>query len=460
MGHKIHLTALFSFAAVTLTALCLYGADTGTVNFPYKAGIEGKTTKNKLYRAAIGAEVLEKCGGGCSSARIFDSAGREIPFVILEERTTQGPPENHTLEVLSLDEKNGQSIITLRRNSEKTGNVNRMDVTTTEHDFHKHVAIDGSNDRIKWQQLGQGSIYDFSSQVGLRHTTIALRENGYRFLRFVMKDAMKQPTGQKLRLRYEGLDFSTARPADRKIGISGFAVSLQKENEETTAYDEAAISPVITRDERRKTTEVLIDTILPVETVIFEIDNPYYLRNVTIYGSKTNAKDGMAKLGGTTIHNLSIAEKKEVKNHVDIPRRSDLRYYMIVIEDQANPPLQLVKTTLRWVRKQLFFIALDDGRHYWLYAGDPSVPPASYDIAAVVRADNRENHDAQILTIGPVISNSDYKPSADSVKKEQTERFVLMSVVMLLVLVAAFFLYRLWKKAAGRGGQNDVPRGT
>lgn len=459
MRHKARLAALFTLAGALLVAHAAFGAQTGGSNFPYRAEIEGKTVNNRLYRVALGAGVLEKCGSGCKKARIFDSAGREIPFVILEERTTQGPPENHTLEVLSLDEKNGQSIITLRRNSEKTGNVNRMDVTTTDHDFHKHVAIDGSNDRIKWQQLGQGSIYDFSSQVGLRHTTVELKENGYRFLRFVMKDATKQPTGQKLRLRYEGLDFSTARPADRKISISGFAVSLQKENGEKTAYDEAAISPVITRDKRRKTTEVLIDTILPVETVIFEIDNPYYLRNVAIYGSKTNAKDGMVKLGGTTIHNLSIAEKKEVKNHVDIPRRSDLRYYMVVIEDQANPPLQLVKTTLRWVRKQLFFIALDDGRHYWLYAGDPSAPPASYDIAAVVRADNRESHDAQILTIGPVISNSDYKPSTDSVKKEQTERFVLMSVVMLLVLVAGFFLYHLWKKASNWGGQGNIPRG-
>ncbi len=450
MERKARLSALFFFIAATMTAGVLSGAETGAADFPYKAAIDGRTVKNDLYRAVLGAEALEKCGSCCRGARVIDSAGREIPFVILEERAAHVQPEYRPLEVLSLDEKNGRTTITLKRGTDDTDSINRMDIATTDRDFHKLVAISGSNDRVKWEDLGQDSIYDYSSRVGLRHTTIVLKENGYRFFQFIMKDRGKQPEGQKLRLRYEGLDFSTAGPTGGKISIKGFAVSHQKEGKEETKYDEAAISPVVTHDDKKRTTEVLIDTALPVETVIFGIDNPYYLRTVTVYGSKANKKDDMVRLCKTTIFNLSIAGKKEIKDHVDIPPAAGYRYRRIVIEDGANPPLKLERVTLRWVRKQLFFFALDDDRQYWLYAGGMSAPPVTYDIASVVRADNMASYNAQTLLIGPVVANSAYAPAADAAKKAQKERLVLTSVIMLLVVLAAFFLYGLWKKASKR----------
>ncbi|MBP1748614.1 MAG: hypothetical protein H6Q52_1153 [Deltaproteobacteria bacterium] len=418
-------------------------------NFPYKARLEGMTVKNMLYRATIGTGLFEKCSLACLNSRIFDSSGREIPYVIYSNK--EAPSEAFHLEVLSLDEKQGRSVLILKRKDDPDGMVNILEIMTNDHDFHKDVFLEGSDDKKTWHSLGQDSIYDFSSQVVLRRTAVSMNANRYRFLRLTMKERKGKIAQPGLRLHYEGLDLSTSLPRDKKIYIRGFSVTFKNGQEKKAVFDHAEIWPAISQDEKLKNTEIFVETRFPAESLVLDIDNPYYLRNVTVYGSQSKEKRDMVLLCRTSIHNLSIAGRKEIRNYIEFPGGTHYGYYRIVIENHANPPLTIKRISQKWTRKEIFFLALDNDRQYWLYTGNDSMQPVSYDIAAIVTEENKDKQGAGTLTIGPVVSNPEYKTGTDQEKKARIEKIILMIVIGFLVVVAAFFLYCLWKKAGDTG---------
>ncbi|MHB8109595.1 MAG: DUF3999 family protein [Syntrophorhabdaceae bacterium] len=418
-------------------------AEVASSHFPHKAPIQGATVKNMLYRAPIGAKMLERCSNSCLNARIFDSAGREIPFVIYGRKYGQSS-KRFSLDILSLDEKPDRTILVLKRRGDSGQTVNILEMATSERDFHKSVTLEGSNDTHRWTKLGESSVYDFSSQVALRRTAIAIKANTYVFLRCTIRDTKTNIKREaKLQVRYEGIDLSTSVQAEKKIHINGFYVKFEGPSEGGEIYDEQYVFAVVKQNEKAKTTEMIIDTRLPVETVVLEIDDPYYLRNVAIYGWRSKTEDPVL-LGHTSIHNLSIADTKEVNNYVDFPEGTNYRYYKLVIKNRENPPLKILRISSKWTRKELFFIALDNDRQYWLYTGNDDVQPVSYDIASIVNEENKDKQPADILAIGPVIANADYKPGKQETTA-RTEKFFLTAVIFMLVIIAGIFLFRLWK---------------
>ena len=440
-----HVCIIFLFLIGTT---CLFAADTGPDNFRYKASIDGQIRKNAIYRIMLGSNVLEKCENACSDIRIYDGDKREVPYILLDNMVPVRNAEASPLKVKSYTDNNGADNIILER-TEHVEPVTRIYLETDDQDFRKAVSVSGSNDMSKWEALGEDSIYDFSSQIDLRKTFVTIKKNTYKYLRFSMKEqSSRKVKSQNIRLKYEGLDLNVKTPVDKKLQIDRFLAQNFEESRESKVYDELVIKPQISNDDRKKVTEMLIEIPFPVASVILSIDNPYYLRPVRLLGSATKRDEDFVLVQQTSLHNLSIAEQKEIKNSIEVPSSARYRFYKIIIENQANPPLKCEKITLRWVQKQLFFIGLDDNQQYSLALGSPSTGAVQYDIAALITQNNWFDQRAELMKISAAVQNTGYKPIGDRDARARIEKYILTGIIIFLVLVVGFFLYQLWKKAS------------
>ena len=446
---KSRITVYVSMVSLFLTgATWLFAANIGSDNFHYKASIDGQIKKNAIYRVILGSNILEKCENACSDMRIYDGDKREVPYILLDNLIPVRNVEGFPLEITSYAESNGAKCIILKR-AEPIEPATRMYVETRDRDFHKAVTVSGSNDMSKWEALGDDSIYDYSTQIDLRKTFVTLKKNTYKYLRLTMKEEhSKKDKSQNIHLKYKGLDLNVKTPVNKEIQIDRFLAQYFEESRESKVYDELVMKPQISNDDSEKVTKMLIEIPFPVASIVLSIDNPYYLRPVKLLGSTTKKDEDFVLLQQTSLHNLSIAGQKEIKNSVEVPSSKRYRFYKIVIENHSNPPLKCEKVMLRWVQKQLFFIGLDDNQQYSLALGNQSVGAVKYDIAALITPNNWFDQRSELTQISAVVQNTGYKPIGDRDTRARIEKYILIGIIILLVLIAGFFLYQLWKKTS------------
>jgi hypothetical protein len=448
MNRKLLASAfLISLFLIGTTRLLAYDAEPSS--FRYKATIDGQINRNAVYRVILGNGVLDKCENMCHDLRVYDKEKKEIPYVILENMVPAKQSGSYVLDIQSYDEGANADAITLKRTN-PPGPGTRIYIETQDRDFHKTVSISGSNDLKTWEPLGEDRIYDFSSQVDLRKTFATMKRNSYRYLRFTMKNYKKSGESQQLKLTYDGLDLSVKMPVDKKLRIGRFLVQDYEENRGSVTFDESLIRPQIVNDNKRKVTEMVIEAPFPVASVELALDNPYYLRTVKLFGATKKEGEEFVFIQQTSVYNLSIAGQKEIKNRIEIPISARYRFYKIVIENQSNPPLQCEKVTLRWIQKQLFFIGLDDNQQYSIYWGNPSTGAVTYDLSALIKPDDWFNRQTESLNTSLPMQNTDYIPGKNKETLARIEKYILTGVIILLVLVAGFFLFQLWKKASDK----------
>ena len=415
-------------------------------NFRYSANLNEETKKGGVYRIILPAEILKRCERSCRDLRIFDQENRQIPFVILDNRIPPKKTIRYPLEVVSYDDQATRTKIVLKR-SNPTDPVTRLEMDSLDRDFNKAVTISGSTDMKNWKTLGHEAIYDFSSRVNLRKMHLALGKNTYPYFQLVIEEGKETRHLQKIQLKFDGMDFSASTYAKKKLQVSRFLVLDDTEGHGKVIYDELKLLPSVSTDTTKRVTEILFNSVLPFSTLEFVIDNPYYYRPLKLYGANTDRKQDFVLIKQDSVYSFPVSNQTEIKKHIDVSMPQEYRSYKIVIENDSNPPLRIESILLRWVQKQLFFIGLDDHQGYRLFWGSPTIEESSYDIAKLIRVDNWFNQPARVVPISSIAQNTDYKLFKEKDAKTVVEKNILAIVIILVVIVLAFFLFQLWKKA-------------
>jgi hypothetical protein len=414
-------------------------------NFRYSASLKGEIRKGGFYRIILPAEILERCERFCRDIRIFDKEKREIPYVILDNRIPAKKTVRYPLEVISYDDQTEKTKIVLKRPS-RIEPVNRLELESLDHDFNKAVTVSGSTDMKRWTNLGHEAIYDFSSRVNLQKMHITLEKNTYAYLQLIIEEGKEKGNLQSIRLKYDGMDFSTSTYTKKKLQVTRFVVFDDAESREKVTYDELKLLPSVSTDAAKRVTEIAFNTAVPFSVVEFAIDNPYYYRRIKLYGIAINRKEDLAMIKEDSLYNFPISNRTETKKRIDVSTPLEYRSYKVLIENEANPPLKVESITLRWAQKQLFFIGLDDDQEYRLFWGSPTVEEASYDIAKLIRADNWATQPTEPIQFSSIVQNPGYKLFKEKDSKTLVEKNVLASVIVLVIIVVAFFLFQLWKR--------------
>ncbi|MBI5632512.1 MAG: DUF3999 family protein [Nitrospirae bacterium] len=447
IAHYIILALLF-FAAVPVSAAYLYTLE----NFRWSGVIEGPLKNSGLYQVHLKDAVLEQCSMACRDLRIIDTNNREIPYVIIENRNDARRPETYSLEVIGFDEQLSETRVTMKM-PEKYQPVTELAFEIQEIDFRKAVVLEGSADSRSWTLLAQSQIYDFTSQVDLRKKHISFNASDFRYYRLTLKDDKKQSAGdEKIRLKYQGLDFSVTGMQARKLHISRVMGRTFSETETTAVYDEQHPTTFRSEQDRDRNTVISFESGLPFTRISFDLTNPYFHRPASLYSSETGRENSYKLLQRTSLYRFLLSDMIETRNFI-VSNVSGHRFYRLIIENGSNPPLDIKGIKLGWVQKLLYFVALGDVPSYTAGFGNAAIDPPGYDLANSVNQANWQQFRPESAELRNIRQNPDYKPGLQKDKKAKREKMILIAIVSTLVIGIGFWLYALLKKV----GDKTIP---
>ncbi len=429
------------FRPATGSAAPLAGAD-----FKYCAEISGPLDKNILYQVHLPAEVLEQCAAGFADARILDPENREIPRVVLEEIFPAETPDVYPFEITGYHANPSSSTITMKL-PDKHRAISVLDLEIPDRDFKKHVLLSGSSDNKTWRQVAEDDIYDFSSQVDLRKTKLQFTAADERFFKLTLIDSPALAgSRQAVSLKYQGLDFNVQAAGKKDIRIHAIEGRTAANSAQPAVYDERVLGGPSVAVDKDGNSIVLFRAGLPVDRFALDIANPYFYRAVMLYASETGKEDSYTLIARQQLYRFPLsARRQESRNTIE--KRVSKPFYKIVIQNRSNPPLEIRKVTLSWIRKDLYFMALSNSESYSLCFGNSALTPPDYDLQRFVTTVSVRQQQYRPGAMGQVRENAGFVPAPPGEKKAKMERKILSSVVVLLVIGMGFWLYSLMKKA-------------
>ena len=426
---------------LALAAVSIGHAATPT-DLRFLAPVLDVLTPEAPMRLPLPRQVIAGTAFGFADVRLFDDQGLETPYVIY----AQSPPPSYTFpfQVLSYSQNNEDATVIIQR-PQDIGPFWELTVQTTARDFHKTVHLQASHDRATWSEVTTDAIFDFSSRIDVRKTTLAFREIDTPYLRLILQDVVSpQADTAAVQLRYEGLDFAVRRKTTQPFRIdqiSGRGGALKTADD---VYDRTTLLQPDTRTDTSGNTLVLLGYVhLPLAQLTLTVDNPYYHRRVEIWGADTDKDDAYQQVASGIMYKLPGVETAD---HTLRVQRAQYSYLRLKILNGDNPPLRLQQVEMAWIRQNLYFIPAA-GRRYTLYFGGEQVRPPEYELSRLLPAQPTRLEQYAAVALGDIQPHIRYNPHAAQDTRTQVEKTLLSALVLVLTGGLGFWAYRLLKTA-------------
>jgi hypothetical protein len=442
-----------TFAAVFLAAACVHADSVQRSEFQYLAAIKGTLKPDVPMSVPINRDVISKTEPWFFDMRLFDSKGLEKPYVIYSEVEPGERKEAFKFKVISFDSSDEEVTIVLER-PDLARRFTGIDINTPARNFRKSLQVlagpAGDGPDSSWRVVKAGMIFDFSSQVDLRKTTLDIPSTDEDFIKVVIRDESgTTSTGRQMRLKYDGLDFQVGGKPGEVFRVNSVTGWRGEEKERKKVYDREIVqNPVRTTDKNKNSVYDLGLVNLGISKVRFQVGNIHYHRRVELWKAGKPEEDDYRLVAAGTIYN--IPGMKEPQNTFSI-QASRYRYLRIKIINRDNPPLNLRGFELEWPRLNLYFIP-DADRNYSLFFGSEQVSRPEYEIGNIIRNDPVKLQEYESLQLGTVRQNAGYDPDMSSLMKSRLEKTVLIVIIMVLVAALSWWLFALMRKMPGSDG--------
>lgn len=416
-------------------------------NFRYKAGINAKLIAGSLYSADIPASVLQNCAPGQPDIRLFSPDGAEIPYTLIKREYMKKADEIYAARITGYRSDRREAVLEFML-KEQFKPVSSVEISVDDRDFRKAAEIYGSDDGKNWAMLGQGSIYDFSSQVDLRKTSLEFRRSAHRYYRLKLRDTEEPPSqGKTVTLKYDGIDFSIIGGKGKKLRINGVSMRTGGQNTLVGIYDEKTFQPSDSGEMKDNSSYVTIRPGLPFDKVELEVADSFFVRNFSVYYSETGKKDSYCRLASGNIYRFPAGwhEGERVWADMSSPGHA---FYRFVFNNRNNPPLRVKSVRLKWLRRSIYFIAPGDMEGLTVSFSRPGTGRPAYDIENFINQDNWEKKTPKALYISEPVLTEGYNPDLPDDRKTRTEKNLLTVIIVLVAAGMGFWLYILLKKAA------------
>lgn len=417
-------------------------------NFQYSADLKGQIKTNALYQIALSKDILQKCFySNCNDLRLSDSNNNEVPYVIVTNYHHEST-DSYPFEITNYESGASADIITIRL-PEKHRPISVIKLNIPEADFNKRIILYGSPDSKKWILLAEDNIYDFSSQVNLRKTEIKFNTSDYRFYRIQLVEKKSKGDGKEtLSLKYKDLAFNVDNIKNKKIRISEIFGQTAASTSAPAAKDTAAFADIAGSVDSDGNTVIIIEANLPFDRIYIDVSDLYFYRNASIYYSDTAEKDSWRLVADNTIYSFPLQDRNEIKNYIDcsINKR---KFYKFVIKNNDNPPLSVSRIRFEWIRKSLYFIALNDDERYTVLFGNPGLDSPRYDLPNFINQNNWFSHKYEALELTHIKKNLNYKPFLPKDKQKRVEKIFLTVIIFIMVTGLSYWVYTLIRKTSG-----------
>lgn len=408
----------------------------------FLAPVLGEFTPEVPVRLPLPRQVIAGAASDFADVRLFDDQGLETPYVIYAQNSPPSYP--FPFQVLSYSQSEAGDAIVLQR-PQDTGLFWELTVQTTARDFHKAVRLQASHDRATWDEVTADAIFDFSSRIDVRKTTLAFPETDAPYLRLLLTDAVPpEADAAAVQLRYEGLEFSVPGKSVKPFRINGISGRGGDVPAADHVYDRTTFVQPDTRPDTQGNTLVLLGRVnLPVAQFTLTVDNPYYHRRVELWAADTDKDDAYHQVASGVMYKLpgvATADNTLRVQHTQYP------YLRLKILNGDNPPLRLQQVEAAWVRQNLYFIPAA-GRRYTLYFGGEQMHAPEYELRRLLPAQPARLEQYAAMSLGDVQPHARYNPRPTQGRSKQLETTLLSVVVLVLACGLGFWAYRLLKTA-------------
>lgn len=415
-----------------LTFLLLIGATLGasaspdnespsTGHFKYLARVKTGGKTSELYRAEIPPEILGKIRADRGDLRLYDAAGKEVPYSVVvldgkeEARTVAGREFNRS-------RKEGESTEIVFELSDPTLEVNSVSIETPNRNFRYPVTIEGSADREEWRVIADKvSIFDFTEDVHIRKLDLEIPTSSYRYYRIRV---------------YHGKDeFQLTRVP------FGFTAKSPRELVEV----EAEVSPWTTHAKEKDSSAIVTmkDGPLPLGAMNLAASTPVFQRNITL--AESESPERREEYVNFQLHRIRAARvnSEELTSYFGdlyIPSGK----FLVLIHNGDDPPLSKVKFKF-CVYKHYIFLPGGFKEPFTLYAGAAKVIPPQYEFAQLFS--HLDQSKALPVSIGRVEPNHGYVPEREPVTVRIARSPVLLYAAY--ALAALFVLFLVFRTVKG-----------
>ncbi|MBI3756748.1 MAG: DUF3999 family protein [Deltaproteobacteria bacterium] len=429
----------FCLFSCTIAWASVVSAAVRPADFRFFAAIEGQLTLKVPARLPIPGAVITETSRHFSDLRLFDDTGAETPYVIYEQNAL--PRTSFIFNVLSYSQREDKEEIVLER-PPNTAAGQEIAFFTAARNFKKSVEVQASDDLITWRSLATDVIFDFSSRIDLRKTTINLPEANVAYLKILLQDDAT-PTASKpeMRVSSDGWEVLVQGVKTKEFHIDRIEGHSSATPATAQVYDHIQLTNLDVMIDKEGNTIVRLGQVnLPITAVTLMVENMYYYRRVSLWAADTDSEEAYRQVADGFVYKIPGMNKPEDTLRYDQVQRPFLR---LKIFNGDNPPLRLQQVEVAWGRRYLYFIP-EAGRHYLLYFGNDHVALPDYELKNVLSTSLAALPYTELSTEA-VQPNPDYHPSLARSTQEQIEKALLISVVLLLAGVMSVWVYRLMK---------------
>lgn len=430
------------FIAAILFAAPLWAATPN--NFRYQASVQGDFIGGKPARIPLSPEIIQNTEHGLSDLRIFNSSQTEVPYVLFNEISSAVPERSYSMKNVNYQESKNEAILTVAWPEKQPQPIHQINISTGNVDFYRKVDVYVSENQKAWKKIKEDVIFDFSSKVNLRKTSILFpsTQGSFLQLRFYSNGNDSQWMQNQLELKYQGLELKLKDAENAPLHIQEVASISDAGPSLKETMDHYSMNQFRIETDPQKNTILELGRVnLPVQEIFLQVENPYFYRNVVLLGSDVEEKGPETILASGIIYRLPAMPSAEAKLKLYESRK---KYYKLKISNGDNPPLKITGVTLSWIKKSIVFIP-EEGAKYVLSIQGPNLPSPNYELANLISLNPLERLQDPILTLSDIKENSQFSPEPTLGKKEKDEQLVLKIIVMLAVGAMVFWVFRLIK---------------
>lgn len=425
--------------------VALPGETAAPTDYRFQAPLSDALQPDTPVRVPLPREVLVEAQPGLADIRLFDDQGGETPYVMYPARVAT--PSTVVLSVLTYGQDQDSERIVLQRPS-GVGPVHELALRTSAKDFHKTVRIEASEDQVTWREVATDVVFDFSSRIDVRKTTLTLPATDAPYFRLLLKDVSPpRPEAPGMQLRYEGLELVTrgqkAQPF-RLEQIQG-RVGLPQGTDEL--YDHVTIADPVLRTTTPGQTLVLLGRLnVPMAQLTLVAENAYYHRRIEIWGAALDRDDAYQQVASGVVYKLPGVAASETTLRVALKAYPYMRLHIV---NGDNPPLRLQSVDIAWPRHYLYFIPAA-GRRYTLYVGNPASRAPVYELQNLLPAHQAGLAQYAVAPLGVLQAQSHYKPATGWGAPGQVGTVLLTTLLLVVTVGLAWWAYRLLKVVTKR----------
>ncbi len=371
-----------------------------------------------FYQIPLPPQLSTYAAADFSDIRIFDSAGREVPFLLEEERARYHQQEFKSYKILEKRQEPGCCTSLILENTNRQA-INNISLEIKNAEVTKNATLLGSDNQQEWYALKQ--------QFTLNTLSNRQRTTEIRIIDFPLSN-----------YQYYALHINDSTTAPLNILSAGFY-------ETTSASGKYTEIPVVVAQadsikERKTYVTLTLKDAQFVEQFTFRIEGPpFYKRSASLYSSESRTlKNGKSEKWLRYVTTFEIHSTRPVAVQFDGVKSNS---FLLIIENENNPSLRIREATAYQLNRYLTTWLIADNQ-YVLKAGAPTLSSPVYDLAFF-----RDSIPDQLPVLNlESIKSIDVK-DAKATPEFFTSTLFIWAAIVIVILVLGFMTVRMLRES-------------